>query len=138
MCLQFNGFLVKDRDVAVPVVFHDHVVGHQLAVQVNGYLVADHFDAERIPVVDGIIGHHEGCTAVYFVVVQSTGTYLSTYFNPCGVPGLYLRASAKVDPSVTLGSHSPVDEHFEITVHFFRTEVVTFAFKDQDTTFGLP
>ncbi|MNL36829.1 hypothetical protein D3C87_1589390 [compost metagenome] len=42
MGLQFNLLFSKDRQVPVPVILQDHIVGHQLPVQVNCNTVALH------------------------------------------------------------------------------------------------
>ncbi len=69
VCLQFDLFNREDGLTSVPVVFENHVVGHQLTIQPHRYPFADHADAECIPFTYFLIGHHQRLAGVLRVVV---------------------------------------------------------------------
>ena len=69
--LKFNLAAAVNGLVPLPVIFHDHVVHHQLTIKVNSHPLADHFDVKSIPGADRIISALQRLVLIFLVVVKS-------------------------------------------------------------------
>ena len=49
MGLQLNWTLFKDRNFAIEIILHNHVVDHLFAIEVNRYTLTNHDNAELVP-----------------------------------------------------------------------------------------
>ena len=142
MRLQLDLVDRRNRLRAVPIVLHDHVIDHLLAVEPNAHAVADHPDEESIPMAQFIVGHMRRFALVDLVVVQAAGTHLCAHVTARRVPNLHLRGTAQINTRIgllTVGIEPPIDIHFEIAVLFLGANiVVTVAHKAQQSVGDLP
>ncbi|CDD13701.1 unknown [Parabacteroides merdae CAG:48] len=69
MSLQFNLFDREDRELAIPIVFQNHIIHHFLSVQYDCHTVTDHLDVKAVPFTQLIIGHFRRLALVHLVVV---------------------------------------------------------------------
>src|SRR5665811_1294175 len=98
MALQFDLFGGEYRLTAIPVVFQDHIVHNQLAIEMNSHTLTYHLDVERVPLAYGIVRNHVGLARILLIVVQAARTDL-----PVGrVPDLNLGCASQVDAAVAI------------------------------------
>jgi hypothetical protein len=135
--LQLDRTSRIDRFVALPVVFEDYVVDHELVVQLYGDVVAHHLDVERIPLAGGFVGANGRLARVFLVIEKTPGTN-SVTVTLFGIPDLHLRCSAEIDATVALLFDLPVHIQFKVAVIFRRAQVFPLAVENQDAVFGLP
>ena len=124
MSLQFNLLDWEDRELAIPIVFQNHVIYHFFSVQDNRHTVTNHLNIEGIPFTQFIVGHFRRLALVYLIVVQATGTYLRTNIYPRSIPDLDLRSTTQINTGISLRAfriQHPIHIHLEITILLFRT-----------------
>ncbi len=144
MGLQLDRSFGKERQLAVPIVFHDGVVDHQLVVQPDGGASAHLPDAQVVPFAEGFIGQHQGIFArcAGAVVPQAAGAFVGAQIPFAAgfrvIPDLDLRCAAQVNAAVRLGYGLVIDEQFDVAVIFFGGGVGALAIVDQDAVFDLP
>ena len=129
--LQLYLLFGEDRQVAVPVVFQDGVIGYQLPVEIYCYTVSFHDDAEMVPFADSVVCQFQRLAFMLLVVVQPAGANLCAHINTGGVPYLHLRRTAEVNTGVAFFGDLPVDQHFKVAVFFFRAKVIAMTVEHQ-------
>src|SRR5690606_10364028 len=128
----------KNRLVAIPEIFHSHLIHDQLAVEVDRHLLAFHHNMKGIPVANRIVGQNEWFAWMFLIIIQPSRTYLRAHVYTRGVPDLYLGRSTEINPGIALLFNLPVDVHFEVTVLIHGADVIPMTGENEFPIFRIP